>query len=222
MRKKLKRNKRLSKTQQINKEQKNKAGYLRVYILYIPRLPLELSRAAQSRICSSPVFPACLLWERPVVLILRCLTWGHCPAPCQVHGSVGAVYHLRPQFPGCPALFQAQGDTARNNPTVGVQLSSPGVRSHSNYCSFQSALAWMFPGAGALTCTAWGLLAPGASSLSCALPASASPKGEHRILCCVPWCPGTHCLCCHAAPSTQSLCLSFSHQVHAPALYGAA
>ena len=54
-------------------------------------------------------------------------TWGSCPAPCQVHGSVGAVFPVRSLFPGDLAQSQAQGDTGRINKTGSGQLSSPGV-----------------------------------------------------------------------------------------------
>ena len=54
-------------------------------------------------------------------------TWGSCPTPCQVHGSVGAVYPIRPLFPGSPSPSQAQGDTRRT--TILVAASSPSLES---------------------------------------------------------------------------------------------
>ena len=98
-------------------------------------------------------------------------TWGSCPTPCQVYGSVGAVYPVRLLLPGGPAQSQAQGDTRRNN-TGGGQLSSPGVSSCSSYRSSQSAGAWMLWGVGALICIAQGRPVAGASLLSCVLLAS--------------------------------------------------
>ena len=62
-------------------------------------------------------------------------TWGSCPSPCQVHGSVVAVYPVRPFFPGGATLSQAHGDTRRNKYIGGGQPSSSGVSYHSNYCS---------------------------------------------------------------------------------------
>ena len=109
-----------------------------------------------------------------------CATGG-ASAPCQVPGSVGAVYPVRPLFPGGPAPTQAQGDTGRNNKTGGGQVSSSGVSSRGNYYSSQSTLSWMLWGQGTLICTARGHPAAGASSLSCALLTSA----------CVPQHPGT-------------------------------
>ena len=58
------------------------------------------------------------------MLILRC-----------VHSSVGAVYPVRPLFPGGPTPCQAQGDTMRNNNTDGGQPSTSRIRSHSHYYS---------------------------------------------------------------------------------------
>ena len=51
-------------------------------------------------------------------------------------------------------------------------------------------VSWMLQGWGPLICTARGRPAAAASLLSCALPASACPGGECRILGCVclaPW-----------------------------------
>ena len=66
------------------------------------------------------------------MLILRCVHLGDLPCPLPLHVSVGAVYPVRPLFPGGPAPFQAHGDTRRNNHTASGQLSSPGVSSCSN------------------------------------------------------------------------------------------
>ena len=72
----------------------------------------------------------------------------------------------------------------------------------------QSALAWMLPGRGVLTCTAQGLSVAGESC--CPVPSWAPPVlGEHGILGCVPWRPAAGIrLPGHAAPSG-----------HTPALY---
>ena len=59
----------------------------------------------------------------------------------------------------------------------------------------QSALAWVPPGVGALTCTTSGRPAAGASSPSCALAAS-SHRQERRIVGCVPRRPGVRGLRC--------------------------
>ena len=42
------------------------------------------------------VLPADLLGEGPAMLILGCVHLGELPRPCQVHGSVGGVYPVRP------------------------------------------------------------------------------------------------------------------------------
>ena len=91
----------------------------------------------------------------------------------------------------------------RNNHTGGGQLSSPGVSSPSNYCSFQYTLAWMLLGQRVLICTAQGGPATGASSLSCVLCLC---WGERRIL---GYAAGM-ALLGRAAPSAQSRHLSFS------------
>ena len=118
----------------------------------------------------------------PGVLTLRPVHLGKLPCPCHVHGSVGAVYLVRPLFPGSASQSQAQGATKRNNTTGSGQDSRAGVSSCSNYRSnyhtSQSALAWMLPSLGAAYLHSWGHPAAGASSLSCALPASACPGGS--------------------------------------------
>ena len=120
-------------------------------------------------------FPALLHQELALPLSYQLVFWGRgCCAdsqvcapggapsshPCQVQGSVGAVYPVRPLFPGGPALSQAQGDTRRDNNSGSGQLPSPGVSSPSNHHSLP-----------VLTGLA------GASWLSCALSTSACPGG---------------------------------------------
>ena len=107
-----------------------------------------------SRTCSSPVLPASLLAEGPAVLILRWVYLEELPCPCQVQGSVGAVYSLRPLLPGGPSQFQAQGDTRRNNHMA--VASSPALESAPTVTTsvFPSAVAWMLRGPGSLICTA--------------------------------------------------------------------
>ena len=136
-------------------------------------------------------------------------TWGSFPAPFWVHGSVGAVYPLRSLFPGGPAKTQAQGDTRRNNHTGSGQLSSSGISSPSNYCSSQSALAWMlgWGWGGGLICTAWGRLAAGASSLSVFSPLPPVPGGMQDLELCppAPWFLGPVLLKLHSlGPSSRS------------------
>ena len=157
---------------------KNKEGYPLILYTVDPSLPLGLSSAAWSRICFSPVLPAGLLGEGPAVLILRCMHLRELPRPCQVYGSVGAVCPVRPLLPGGPAQSQVQGDTRRNNNSVGGQFSSSGVSCRSNYCRSQSAVAWVLRGRVVLNCTAQDCLESGASLLSCVLPTSACPKGS--------------------------------------------
>ena len=130
------------------------------------------------------------------MLILRCVHPGSYPAPCQVQGSVGAVYSLRPLFPGDPTPPQAQGDTRRNNNTGGSQFSSSGVSSHSNYYNFPVHTGLMFRGRVVLICTARGARGRGAgeSSLTCALVASTCPREggapDPRLSSAVPCCLG--------------------------------
>ena len=83
------------------------------------------------------------------MLSLRCVYLGELPGSLSGAGSVGAVFPVRPLFPGGPAPSQAQGDIRRNKHTGGGQLSSPRVRSSSNSHSSQSAGAWMLRGGGA-------------------------------------------------------------------------
>ena len=153
---------------------------------------LELSSAAPSRTCSSPVLPAGLLGGGAAALTLRCVHLGGCPTPRWVPGSVGAGYPVRPLFPDGPTPSQAHGVTRRNNTTGGSQLSSPGVSSRSNHRSSLSTLAWMLPGCrGALTCTALGRPGAGASSLSCVhLPPPPPVPGGSGLCPPAPWAPG--------------------------------
>ena len=101
------------------------------------------------------------------------------PSPCQVMGSVVAVYPVSPRLPGGPTQSQAQGDTRKNN-IGGGQLSSSRVNSCSNYCSSQSCRDLDARGReeGVLTCTARGRLEVGLSSLPCTLLASTCPGGS--------------------------------------------
>ena len=110
-------------------------------------------------------------------------TWGRCPTPCQVHGSVGAVYPVRSLFPGGPAPPQAQGDTRRDNNTGLGQLSSSGVSSRSNYRSLPVRTGLDAPGGRGMP-GGWSLLA-------CPVPSPLpSVPSKRRILGCVPWRPG--------------------------------
>lgn len=121
------------------------------------------------------------------MLILRSEHLGELPVPCLVHRSVGAVYPVRPLFPGGHAQSKAQGDTRRNNHTGGGQVPSPGVSSHSNYCSSQSPLAWMLRQQGAPICTARGNWRRGVLAVLC--PPHLCLSRESRILVCVPPAP---------------------------------
>ena len=128
------------------------------------------------------------------MLILRCVcTWGCCSTPCQVHGSVGAVYPVRPLFPGSTAPSQAQGDTRRDNP-AGV-ASSPALES-------APAVTTAAPGPHRLGCSGGrgsdlhSSGVPGGKSVLAVLcpPRLHLSRGKHRILGCVPWHPEIWCL----------------------------
>ena len=103
---------------------------------------------------------------------------GEVPRPLQVHGSVGAVYPVRPLLPGSPAPSQAQGDTRRNNNSGGGQLSSPRVSSRSNYRSLPVRRDLDALGEGGADLHSSWPQAAEASSVSCVLPASACSKGS--------------------------------------------
>ena len=112
-------------------------------------------------------------------------TWGSCPTPCLMLGSVGAVYSVRPLFPGGPRPSQSQGDTRRNNHTGGGQLPSPRVSSCSNYRSLPVCTGLDAPGLGVLICS-WGTRQQEHSG--CLVPPCLLLSlGERSILGCVPW-----------------------------------
>ena len=101
-------------------------------------------------------------------------TWGSCPAPCQVQGSVGVVYPVRPLFPGSPAPSRHRVTAGGITPLVAV--SSPALESAPQVST--TAPSPQGPGcsrAVAPTCTARGRPAARVSSLSWALLASACP-----------------------------------------------
>ena len=70
-------------------------------------------------------------------------TWGSCPTPCQVQGSVGAVYPMLSLFPGGIAPTQGQSDTRRKDNTGGGQLSRLESAPTVTTAVSQSTLAWM-------------------------------------------------------------------------------
>ena len=120
------------------------------------------------------------------MLILRCVHLGELPIPLPGAGLSGSCL-------SCEALAQSQvqGETRRRNNSGGIQLSSPRVSSRSNYRSYQSTGAWMLRGRGALTCTARGHPAAGASLLPCVLLASVPGGAQDPGLCLpAPWTPG--------------------------------
>ena len=122
---------------------------------------------------------------------------------------------MMPLFPGSPAPSQAQSITRRNNSGSGLP-SCPGVSSRSNYHSLPVCTGLDAPPVGALICTARGCLVAGASSLSCALPASGCPRGSAGLWAVSPGTLGSGAwpleLCSRgrAAPSSLSRCLSCS------------
>ena len=112
-----------------------------------------------------------------------------------LRSSVGAVYSVRPLFPGSPAPSQAQGDTRRNNPTGGGQASSSGVSSCSNYSSLPVHTGLGAPRAGPAL-QSWG--APSSRRVPAVLgpPHLCLSRQECRTGGCVPGCPGIWGLCC--------------------------
>ena len=135
-------------------------------------------QAAWLRTCSFPYLPSGL-WRRGLLYRFSGVcTWGICPTPYLMHGSVRALYPVRPLGPGSLGPSQAQGDTRRNKNSGRGQLSCPGVSSISNYHSSQSSRAWMLQRWGVLNSTAQACLAAGESSLSCVFLASACPGGS--------------------------------------------
>ena len=124
------------------------------------------------------------------MLILRCVHLRELPRPCQVHGSVGAIYPVRPLLPGGPAQSQAQGDTRRSNKSGGGRLPSSSVSSRSNYRSLPVRRDLDAPGAGGADLHSSG--SPGGRSILAVLGPPDLPlsRGEHRILGCVPQRPG--------------------------------
>ena len=133
-------------------------------------------------------------------------TWGSRLAPCLVHGSVGAVYPVRPPFPGSPGLSQAHHATRRKYNSGSGQPSSSRISSCCNYCSLPVLTGLDALRPWVLICTVLGGLAAGGSLLSWALPAFAFP-GE----CAGSWAlstqrPGIWGLCCwNCVPRALSL-----------------
>ena len=106
------------------------------------------------------------------VLILSVCTCESCPVLYLLHGSVGAVYPVRPLFPCRPAPSQAQGDTRRNN-TSGGQLSSPEVSSRSNYRSLPVSTGLDALGVGGADLHSFG--SPVAGESCCPVPSPPPP-----------------------------------------------
>ena len=82
------------------------------------------------------------------MLNLRCVHLGELPRPLPGAWLNGAVYPVKPLFPGSPTLSQTQGDTSRNNNSGGARSpaleSAPAVTTAVS----QSALAWVLRGRG--------------------------------------------------------------------------
>ena len=116
------------------------------------------------------------------MLIFRCVHLGELSCPLPGAQLRGAVYSMKPLFPGGPALSQAQNETRRNN-TDGSLLSRPGVSFHSNYHSLPVRRGLDAPGVGGAD-----LHSLGAPSSRRVLTVLCPPRfrlswGEHRFLC---------------------------------------
>ena len=113
------------------------------------------------------------------MLILKCVHLGELPCPLLGAGLSGSCLSCEAFVPWQPRLSQAQGETRRKNNTGSGQVSSPGVRSCSNYRCLPVRRGLDTPGAGvgALICTTQGCPVARESSLFCALPTSACPRG---------------------------------------------
>ena len=112
------------------------------------------------------------------MLILRCVHLGALPHPLPGARLSGSCLSCEVPVPWRPLPSQAQGDASRNNHIGAGQLSSPGVSSRSNYRSLPVRTGLGAPGQGALTFTVRGHPEAAASSLCCALPASACLEGS--------------------------------------------
>ena len=143
-------------------------------------------------------------------------SWESCPAPCQVHGSVGAVYPVSPLFPGAP--FHPRHRVTPGGTTILVVARSSALESAPTVTTAvsQSALAWMLPGEGGDDLHSWGT--PRQECPRCPGPSRPSPvlggvqdPGMYPL---VPCDPGPVLLESHswgcAAPSKRSRHLSFS------------
>ena len=99
-------------------------------------------------------------------------TWRSCPTPCQVQGSVGAVYPVRPLFPGS-AFPPGTRKTTREVARIPALESAPCTNCRSLPVFLGFFLGWC----GCSDLTACRGQVSGKSSLSCALPAFACPRG---------------------------------------------
>ena len=138
------------------------------------------------------------------MLILKCVHLGSCPSPCQVQGSMGVAYPLRP-------LLSSRYKVTPGGTTTVAVAGCPALESAPTVTT--TALSMQGPGrweGGAPICAAWGLPVAGASLLSCALLASTFPEGAPDPGLCppAPWAPGPAPLKSRswgpAAPSPQS------------------
>ena len=118
----------------------------------------------------------------------RCVYLGDMPRPLPGAGLSHNCLPCEASIPWWPRPSQAQGDTTRNNNTGSGQVSSSVASSQINYHSLPVHTGLDAPGAtGVLICIARGRPVAGASSLSCALPASACPRGRAGSWAVSPW-----------------------------------
>ena len=130
-----------------------------------------------------PLFFQLVFWQRGLLCWFsdKCI-WGSCPAPCRVPVSVEAVYPVRPLFPGSAASPRHRGKRGGRQQWRWPEFQLWSQLSAVTNTGSQCAVAWSAQLAGHLLARE--------SSLSCALPASACPRGSAGSWALSAWCPG--------------------------------
>ena len=138
------------------------------------------------------------------MLTLKCVHLGEMLHPVLVHGSVGAVYPVRPLFPDGPAPPK---DTVTQGGTTPLAVaSSPALESAPTVTPVAPSRHWpRCSGGGGTDLHSWGNAPQQEHPPVLCPPHLLLSRGDHRILGCVPQCPGIRGLCCwNPAPGSGS------------------